>query len=87
MASSGTPLVPLNPHTGLSVSSSSLTGANTIATTGPIQLSVQQGNHGELMMATNVATSSSTSPTPSDSTSVSAESGKSALAGIISVPS
>ena len=34
------------------------------------------------MMATNIVTSSSTSPTPSDSTSVSAESGKSGLAGI-----
>lgn len=83
MASGGPPLVPLNPHGGLSISSSSLTGGNTVATTGPIQISVQQGNQGEVMMATNIATSTSTSPTPSDSTSVSAESGKSALAGIL----
>ena len=80
MASGGPPLARLNPPGGLSVSSSSLTGGNTIATTGPVQFAAQQGNQ-EVMMSTNIVTSTSTSPTPSDSTSVSAESGKSGLAG------
>ena len=80
MASGGPPLARINPPGGLSVSSSSLTGGNTIATTGPLQLTAQQGNQ-EAMMSTNIVTSTSTSPTPSDSTSVSAESGKSGLAG------
>ena len=80
MASGGPPLVPINPPGGLSISSSSLTGGNTVATTAPIYFAPQQGNQ-DVMMATNVATSASTSPTPSDSTSVSAESGRSALAG------
>ena len=82
MASGGPPLARLNPPGGLSVSSSSQTGGNTIATTGPIQLTAQQGNQ-DVMMSTNIITSTSTSPTPSDSTSVSAESGKSGLAGTV----
>ena len=80
MAPGAPPLAPLNPPGGLSISSSSLTGGNTIATS-PIAFTTQPGNHGEVMMATNIVTSSSTSPTPSDSTSVSAESGRSGLAG------
>ena len=82
MASGGPPLARLNPPGELSVSSSSLTGVNTIATTSPMQLTAQQGNQ-EVMMSTNIVTSTATSPTPSDSTSVSAESGKSGLAGTV----
>ena len=81
MASGGPPLVPLDNTGGLSLSSSSLTGGNTIATTGTIPLLAQPGYQGDGMMAANFLTSTSTSPTPSDSTSVSAESGKSGLAG------
>ena len=68
---------PLGHPRGISISSSSLTGGNTITTNGLTQLNAQSGNQAETMMAT----STSTSPTPSDSTSVSAESGKSGLAG------